>query len=225
MTETTLDPTELNIPALPAWKVIWEMIRFRPGMWIIDLVSVALSRFSGQVAPALVLKAFFDSLTGGAELTFGIWTIAAFFLAIWIGRVLASYGFYYADVPIFAEMNTLLRKNLLQHILKRPGASQLPDSPGEAVSRFKTDVDQIPLFVILINDILVGLAIIAVAVVLMTQISPSVTLMALIPLVIVGIVANLATGRIERRQGDGFHWRVLRRGAGGQSGSRGEKRC
>jgi len=209
MTESTFDHKEINIPALPTWKVIYEMIRFRPFLWIIDLFSVALYRFSSQVAPALIIKAFFDMITGNATLTFGIWAIVAFFVATWFGRVLAGYGFYYADVPIFAEMGTLLRKNLLQYILKRPGASQLPDSPGEAVSRFKGDVNEIPLFVILVNDILVGLAIIVVSIVLMTQINPSVTVMALIPLVIVGVVANIATGRIE-------HYRRASRQAAGK---------
>lgn len=208
MTETTLNQNE-NIPSLPAWKVIWEMIRFRPWLDFIDFISVALIRFCWQIAPAVIIKNFFDFLTGSTQLTFGIWTIVAFLVATWIGRVIASYGFYYADVPIFSEMNTLIRKNLLTHILKRPGASQLPDSPGEAVSRFKTDVDQIPLFVILINDILVGVAIIAYAIYLMAQISVSVTIMALIPLIIVGIIANIATKRIE-------HYRTASRQSAGQ---------
>ncbi len=186
-----------KVPALPAWRVIWEMMTFRPWLWFMDLLCVALIRFCWQVAPALIIKAFFDMITGEAQLTFGIWAIVAFTVATWIGRVIASYGFYYADVPIFADMSTLLRKNLLRYILRRPGAAQLPDSPGEAVSRFKNDVNEIPLFVILINDIMVGLIIIAVAIILMTQINPSVTIMALIPLVVVGIVANIATGRIE----------------------------
>ncbi len=216
MTESTLNPKDLNIPSLPAWKVIWEMIRFRPWLDVIDFLSVGLIRFCWQVAPALILKAFFDMLTGGATLTFGIWAIVAFFVAVWLGRVLASYGFYYADVPIFSDMNTLLRKNLLQHILNRPGASRLPDSPGEAVSRFKTDVDQIPLFVILVNDILVGLLIIAYSIFLMTRISVTVTLMALIPLVIVGIVANIATSRIEHYR------RASRQAAGNVTGFIGE---
>lgn len=206
MTETTLTQ---KVPALPAWRVIWEMLTYRPWLWFVDLISVALIRFCWQIAPALIIKAFFDMITGTAQLTFGIWAIVAFFTATWIGRIIASYGFYYADVPIFADMNTLLRKNLLRYILKRPGASQLPDSPGEAVSRFKKDVDEIPLFVILVNDVMVGLAIIAVSIVLMTQISPSVTVMALIPLIIVGIVANIATGRIE-------HYRRASRQAGGK---------
>ena len=204
--ETTFSP---KIPALPTWRVILEMIRFRPWLWIVDLVSVSLIRFCWQVAPALIIKAFFDMITGAAQLTFGIWAVVAFLAATWIGRVIASYGFYYADVPIFADMSTLLRRNLLKYILRRPGASQLPDSPGEAVSRFKTDVNEIPLFVIMINDVMIGLVIIAVSIFLMTQISPSVTVMALVPLVLVGVIANLATGRIE-------HYRRTSRQAGGR---------
>ena len=184
-------------PALPAWRVIWEMMRFRPWLWFVDLLSVALIRFCWQVAPALIIKAFFDMLTGEAPLRLGIWAIVAFALTTWLGRVLASYGFYYADVPIFADIPTLLRKNLLRYILKRPGAASLPDSPGEAVNRFKNDVNEIPLFVILVNDIMVGLMIILVAIVLMLRINPWVTVMALIPLLIVGVVANLASSRIQ----------------------------
>jgi ATP-binding cassette, subfamily B, bacterial len=186
-----------KIPALPAWRVIWEMMRFRPWLWFVDLLCVTLIRFVWQIAPALIMKAFFDMLTGAAQLTFGLWAIVAFALASWVGRVVASYGFYYADVPIFADIPTLLRKNLLRHILRRPGASALPDSPGEAISRFKNDVNEIPLFVILINDIAVGIGIVIVAILLMIQISAWVTVMALIPLILVGIVANIATKRIE----------------------------
>src|SRR6478672_4344608 len=113
----TVDSAEKKSPALPTWRVILEMLRFRPWLWFIDLLCVTLIRFCWQVAPALIIKAFFDMLTGDAPLAFGIWAIIAFFVSIWIGRVIASYGFYYADVPIFADIPTLLRKNLLRHIL------------------------------------------------------------------------------------------------------------
>src|SRR5262245_43979696 len=132
MTETTFTD---KVPALPAWSAIWEMLRFRPCLWFSDLLSVALFRFCGQIEPALIIKAFFDRLAGGAQMGFGIAVIFAFFEVLWIGRVIAGYGFYYADVPIFADIPTLLRKNLLRHILRRPGAAPLPDSPGEALSR------------------------------------------------------------------------------------------
>lgn len=198
MNTADINNPNIKVPALPAWRVILDMLKFRPGLWTIDLFSVALIRFCWQIAPALIMRAFFDMLTGTTQLTFGVWAIVAFLVSTWIGRIVASYGFYYADVPVFAEMSTLLRKNLLRHILKRPGASPLPDSPGEAVSRFRNDVMEIPLFVIWINDILVGIGIVIFAIFLMVRISVPITLMALVPLVIVGIIANIAMQRIEQ---------------------------
>ncbi|MDP3178747.1 MAG: ABC transporter ATP-binding protein, partial [Spirochaetaceae bacterium] len=214
--EGRAEKPEREVPALPAWRVIFAMLRFRPALWFVDLLCVALIRFCWQVAPALVIKAFFDMVTGEARLSFGIWSIVAFSAAIWLGRVAASYGFYFADVPIFADMTTLLRKNLLLHILRRPGAAPLPDSPGEAVSRFRNDVVEIPTFVILINDIFVGFIIIVVSIVLMTAISPAVTLWALAPVLFVGLVANAATKRIERYR------RASRRATGKVTGFIGE---
>jgi ATP-binding cassette subfamily B protein len=194
----TKSEQDVKVAALPAWRVILRMIAFRPWLWVIDLISVIFYRVAWQLAPALIIQAFFNYLTGDAPLRFGVWTIVAFVVATWLGRMLGGYGFFYADVPIFADIPTLLRKNLLRHILRRPGASPLPDSAGEAVSRFRNDVMEIPLFAIWINDILTGLGIIIVAVVLMLRISVSITLLALAPLVIVGVIANLASGRIEQ---------------------------
>jgi ATP-binding cassette subfamily B protein len=185
-------------PALPAWQVILSMVRFRTWYWLVDLVAVLIFRLSWQVAPGLILRAFFNLLTGDAQAVVSIWTIMAFIVAAFLGRVLGGYGFYYADVPLFADVSTLLRRNLLRHILRRPGAAPLPDSPGEAVSRFRNDVMEIPLIVIWLNDILVGLLIIAISIGLMARISVPVTLLALLPVIMIGFIANAASSRIER---------------------------
>jgi ATP-binding cassette, subfamily B, bacterial len=209
-------PPQEQVNALPAWKVILEMVRFRPWLIFIDFVAVVIYRLAWQLAPALIMQAFFNMLTGDSPATFNVWTIVAFLAATWVARVLGGFGFYYADVPIFADMATLLRRNLLRHILRRPGAAPLPDSPGEAVSRFRNDVIEIPLFAIWINDILTGLMIIGVAIVLMVNINPAITLMALAPLVVVGLIANAAMSRIERYR------RASRRATGRVTGFLGE---
>ena len=173
------------------------MIRFRFWLWLIDLVCVLIFRLCWQVAPGLIMRAFFDLLAGKAQAGLSIWSVVALLVAAEFGRRVADYGFYYADVPLFAHIQTLLRKNLLRHILNRPGASPLPDSPGEAISRFRNDVMEIPLFVIWINDILVGLLVVVISIVAMLSISVTVTLLALVPLVAVGLIANAASRRIE----------------------------
>jgi ATP-binding cassette subfamily B protein len=185
------------------------MLRFRPWYWFVDLLAVSLLRLAWQVGPGLILQAFFNLLSGEARAGLTIWTILAALGALLVARVVGEYGFVYADVPLFADVSTLLRRNLLKHILRRPGAAPLPDSPGEAVSRFRDDVMEIPLFVILINDILIGLVIIAVSILLLLRISVPITLVALAPVVLVGLIANTATRRIE-------HYRRASRQAAGQ---------
>lgn len=190
-------PAKKPINALPAWQVIVSMVRFRPLYWVIDLLSVLVFRFAWQVAPGLILREFFNILSGSARAGFTVWTIAALMVATLAGRMLGSFGFAYADPPIFSEINTLLRGNLIKHILRRPGAAPLPDSPGEAVSRFRNDVAEIPLFVIWINDIMIGLLIIVIAIGMMVSISLPITLLGVAPLILVGLIANAASDRIE----------------------------
>jgi ATP-binding cassette, subfamily B, bacterial len=188
----------VKIDALPAWRVIYEMIRFRPWYWVVDLFSVLIMRVAWQLAPGLVIREFFNYITGDARVGLSIWAIMAIVVALFLGRALGSYGFVYADVPLFGSVILLLRRNLLKHVLRRPGASPLPDSPGEAVSRLRDDVIEIPLFVIWINDIIVGLLIVVVAIVILMSISVPVTLAALVPLILIGIIAHAASHRIEK---------------------------
>jgi ATP-binding cassette, subfamily B, bacterial len=184
--------------SLPAWRVILAMVRFRPWYWFIDLLAVTAVRLSWHILPGFALKIFFDLLAGETSPGVNLWTVIALAVTVFLLRVMGEFGFYYADVPIFADASTLLRKNLLRYILKRPGASALPDSPGEAVSRFRDDVMEIPLFVLWINDILVGTLITLVSVIVMLRINVPITLLSLAPIIGVGLIANAASQRISK---------------------------
>ncbi len=186
-----------KIPALPAWKVILSMLRFRPAYFLVDLISVLAVRVAYQIIPGLALRAFFDMLTGQGADQIGIGWVAAILVSALLARMLGEYGFLRADPPLFSEVALLLRRNLLKYILRRPGASPLPDSPGEAVSRFRSDVVEIPLFVIWINDIMVGLGITIAALLMMAAISIKVTLLSLAPLLVIGAISIMATHRVE----------------------------
>ncbi len=99
---------------------------------------------------------------------------------------------------------------MMTAVLEKPGAAALPSSPGEAVSRFRGDIDQmanfagdrlvdLPGFVI---TPLIGLAV-------MFSINPRITLAVLVPLLIVIVLVNLARRRLER-------YREARRSAAGR---------
>jgi ATP-binding cassette subfamily B protein len=182
---------------LPTWQVILRMIHYRPWLWLGNLGFMLVLSLLFQV-PALLTREFFDLLTGEAQVGLGIWTIVALLFASEVGRVIGIYGLIRTNVPFFVHTMTLLRKNLLKNILRRPGASALPDSPGEAISRFRGDVFEIPLFALWLNDIQGMIFFGVIALVVMLRINSSITLLAILPFVFVGILANAATNRIER---------------------------
>ncbi len=187
---------EKKVPTLPAWRVIFDMIRYRRKLWLGNLAAMIVLTIFWQT-PGFIMREFFDMLTGDA-VGWNVATLAALLLASEVGRALGYFGLISTNVPFFVNTMTLLRKNLLVHILRRPGASALPDSPGEAISRFRGDVFEISLFALWINDIIGMLTFGVIATIAMFTINPVITGLAIIPFIVVGIIANSATERIER---------------------------
>ncbi len=192
-------------PELPVWHVTERLIRYRLGLWLANLAAM-LVLMTMVVVPGLAIRAFFDLLSGEAPAGATLWTLVAAVLAAEMARSLGMFGLIKTNVPFFVHTMTLLRKNLLRHILKRPGASALPDSPGEAISRFRGDVFDLSLFALWMNDFLGLLALSAIAIGVMISIDPFITGVAMLPFLVVGLVANLAMGRIQRYRERSRFW-------------------
>jgi len=186
-----------QIPTLPTWRVILDMIRYRWKLWLINLCAMLLLIAFWQI-PGFIMREFFDLLTGDSTTGWSVWTLGGFLVACEVGRIIGIFGLINTNVPFFANTLTLLRKNLLIHILRQPGANALPDSPGEAISRFRGDVFEISLFALWVNDILGMLVFGTVAIITMLSINPAITGLSMIPFIIVGILSNSATARIEK---------------------------
>ncbi len=185
-----------NQNSLPTWIVILKTIQYSRRLWLGNLfMMLVLIAFS--IIPGLVIRGFFDLLTGDAQAGLNLWTIIALLFASEIGTNLGIYGLIVTNTPFFMRSMTLLRKNLLKHILRRPGASALPDSPGEAVSRFQGDVFEIPLFALWLNDLIGSIVFSGVGLFIMFNISPHITSLAILPFIVVGVIAGASTNRID----------------------------
>jgi ATP-binding cassette subfamily B protein len=192
------------------------MGRFCLGYWLLDLAMALLWWFAGQVAPGLVMRAFFDVLTGHSEADLTIWSIVALLVGTFLGHQIGGYRFVYTHVPLFNRIRALLRRNLLRHILSRPAATALPESPGEAISRFRGDVDRIPNLLAWLGDMSVGTLIFLFSVSTMVTISAPVALLSLLPLAAVAVILHLARHRLESTR------RASRRSTGVVTGFIGE---
>jgi ATP-binding cassette subfamily B protein len=113
-----------------------------------------------------------------------------------VATAVARTGFIFVDILVHFRyrftIGALLRKNMLNRILDRPGARAVPGSPGEAISRFRGDVQEVVGFLSQL-PFLAGFGLFTVAaVVIMTRINARITFFVFVPLALVVGIANLA---------------------------------
>jgi ATP-binding cassette subfamily B protein len=185
-------------PAKRSWWYILRLIGFR--IWIfLGLSCLRVLIFAAAMqATGLITRAFFDSLTGETPVQMGPWALSAMVVATAAARTAVILG----DVMLHAHyqfsLYALVRKNMLSSILDRPGSRAVPGSPGEAISRFRGDVEEVVGFCLWL-PFMIGRGVFAViAVVMMMRTNARIALFVFLPLTIVIAAANLAMKRIQK---------------------------
>lgn len=182
---------------MTTFQLLWRLIRYRP-LWYAANATMWTLIYLAPILPGLVTKAFFDAMTGSAAASLGIWTIIALLLAsTGVRAVLIVFGFI-TDVHFRMRIGGLLRRNMLRHILKEPGAKAIPVSPGEAISNFRDDVEQTEEAISWSVDAF-GMTVFAiVSFAILMRIDTQLTLLVFVPLVLVVTLAQLSTARLQK---------------------------
>ena len=141
---TTIAPSDRadRTGHMNVWQAVWRLVRFAPWLFVANALIWIVEDFF-YLAPGLVLRQIFDTLTDHAQLNVGFWALLALLPALSGLQTLLVVGGTATGATFHGTVGALLRKNLLARILRRPGARALPGSPGEAVSRFGGDVAEI----------------------------------------------------------------------------------
>ena len=176
------------------WWYIQRLILYRPGLYLLSGSLASFMFYVFPLVPGLIMKAIFDSLDPNMTAGFDIWTLLALLVCASVVRAGALVGAVLAEVTLNLTHAALLRRNLFERILHRPGAQALPASAGEAVSRFRDDVVVIARFISWTLDP-VGQAFVTVlALFILSRINPWITIVVFVPLLLVIIVVNLCRG-------------------------------
>lgn len=181
----------------PTIWYLWQLIRYRPGLYLLDNI-VWLVVFMIPMIPGLLAREFFDTLTGEARLDLGVWGI----IALLVGAALARVGFVLwgiiVDVYHRFLMGTLLRRNMLERILNLPGARALAESPGEAITRFREDPEEVQRALSMGIDAIGSVVFASVSIWVLLQVNAQVATYVFLPLVLVVLIAQVAMSRIQR---------------------------
>lgn len=193
-----IDPGKVEKAPKDAWRYFLRMISYSPSHYF---GLIALRIFIFGLFPqlfGLLQREFFNILAGDSTLGFNVPGLAAIYVGFALAQAVTIFADIYLHFLYGFRTGALLRKNMLTRILERPGARSVPQSPGEAISRFRDDVNNAGEFTSQVPFI-IGQAVFAIlSLVTMLRISVRVTLFAYIPFVAVIIVANWAMKNIEK---------------------------
>ncbi|HEU4964721.1 MAG TPA: ABC transporter ATP-binding protein [Bacilli bacterium] len=179
--------------------VLSALIRYRPGVYALQ-AFLSITNWMLMLVPGLLSKQILDRMSNGADAPI-IWWLIAMFVMLAVGRTAVIYALIGATVTFRFAARGLLSKNLLQGILRRPGARALSGSAGEAVNRFRDDVTDVTSFIGYgggVLDLLGLFAFFAVSLVMMLRIDPWITLAVFVPLFGVVLLSNAAKKRLEK---------------------------
>jgi len=182
---------------MSTWRVLWRLLTYQPWSYAWNMV-LWTAFWLTPLLMGLVTRAVFNAITGGETAGWGLWSLLALLAGVALGRVAINVLGVDAWATFFFNRAGLLRRNLLESILSRPGARALPDSPGEAMSRFRDDVDELLKLVEMTVD---GVGIVLsgfVGAAIMFRIEPFITTVVLLPLMAIVAVVALLRQRILR---------------------------
>ena len=176
------------------WITLRSLITLRLWLFILMGVLVGLAAYGVHLVPGLLVRQFLDGLSGGAPLELNFWLPLALLAAFGVVRTAIMISAVVAERALQLIAGTLLRRNVLDHILRQPGAQPLPASPGEAITRFRDAVQAVTLGLSWMLDPVGQLIAVAFIVVALLRIDATLTLGILAPVVvIVGLIRVLNT--------------------------------
>lgn len=150
------------------------------------------------IVPGLITQAFFNRVSGAAAGGLGIPALVGLIAAYGVGRIAVMAWAMWVDIHFRFRNQTLLRRNLLTRIYERPGAQALAETPGEALTRFREDVEETDETVSWTVDLVGILFFLPVALGIMASIDARVTAFVFGPMVLVVLLAARARDRIRR---------------------------
>ncbi len=184
-------------------SLLWRLIRYRPWLFALSLVSPIWFFIGGRLIFGLILQAIFNTLYAlqlhHMRMSPLPWLLTGGLVLAGLARAVVEYVVRsVATVPNRFSMGALVQRNLLRYILRRPGARSIPGSAGDALSSFRDDV---ALITDMLERLLLTIALIVFvvpALVILLRIDVPITLLVFVPLTCVVLLAQVMRGRLEK---------------------------
>ena len=174
-----------------------QLIRYRPLLFLGTILFRGLDDLV-PFAIGIIMKGFFDALTGDAPAGFNPWTFVALFIIVELGdrSVLISSAFVWARWRY--AISTLLRKNLMTAIMDMSAPHRVSTASGEVTNRLRDDVQAIIMYLEQYIHLWGNTIFAILAIIWMARIDVAVTLITIVPSILIITIVNFARRLIRK---------------------------
>ncbi|MVO98842.1 ABC transporter ATP-binding protein [Paenibacillus lutrae] len=177
---------------------LWRMAAYHPRLFWTGVLQWLPFNLS-PIFIGLLMKLFFDNLTGYTDTPLSPWIIVVLFAVNVLVTLISIRLASRTETELNFRMKGLIRQNLLAHILRQPGARAVPGSPGEAVSQFRDDVEQLADTFRNFNLLIVKTISFISAVAVLFYMNTAMTLGVILPLLVVFYLIQYSVVRMHSR--------------------------
>jgi ATP-binding cassette, subfamily B, bacterial len=180
-------------------RLVWEVIKYRPGRFFFCFACWTIVHGSPLIF-GILIGVVFDRLAQGSPVDATAWAPAIVFAVLAIARNGVIWLGDRVWISHVIEGSLQLRRNLLRWVLEAPGSRVLPLAPGEAVSTFRDDIDDLLEYMENWVD-MGGLVVFGVgSVAVMASIDAGLTATLLVPLVLTVFITQALSPQIRRKR-------------------------
>lgn len=193
-----------DTPVLKTYQYFGRLIHYGLKYFVVDIFTATIFFLSHTVI-GLILRSFFNYLTGEGEYGLPVGTIVALQIGYALIASLALIVAIVANIAFRHQNMALMIRNMFSRILDMPGGQPLPKkedgkhlSSGEAISTFRDDTDDIMRAITVAEDVIGHTIMAVISLTIMYQINPSITIGAMIPLSFIVIIAQLLGPKVKK---------------------------
>ncbi len=181
-------------------RVAWRLARHEPVAYALTWIGWVIF-FSTPLLTGLLVKVVLDRVAnapaGGLATPWGLLAVLVGIEVVrWTWLILIAVQWH----GCWVGWQTVPRVNLLRSLVAAPGpaAGRLPGSPGEAVSRFRDDVQDLAMVLDVWLDLSGAVVSSTIAVAVLIAIDPRATLAIVVPIVLAAIATTWLGPRLRR---------------------------
>lgn len=199
----------------PFARISFKLAAYR---WLdyVNILVQTLIFYGSDLVPGLVVQRLFDQLASGQPGATPAWMLLAVLFGALLAKWISVMVWFFSDGRMLVAVQTLLRRNMLIHVLRRPGAQALPGSAGDAISRFRDDAQEYLRFLTFLPDLPTQMIALGSMLLILANVNLRLTLIALVPIVLSMFAAQMASRAVRR------HRRATQDAIGAVTGSLGE---